>query len=160
VKILEEQINNINIQSNSVLAEKDGIIAQVKQIDNMISKNIIINPIKGTILNSYVKNNEFVAPGKPLYNIQNIDVLDLKAYVSEQQLGFIKINQKLTVEIDYLDKTRKFEGTIFWINDKAEFTPKQIQTKNERQNLVYAIKIKVKNIDGTLKIGMPASVYF
>ncbi len=160
IKITKQKINNIKIQSNSVLNEKNSAEAQIKQIDNLISKNIIVNPVRGTVLNNFVKQSEFVAPGKPLYNIQDINTLTLKAYVSETQLSNIKLNKKVKIEVDVLKGTQTLSGTIYWINDKAEFTPKQIQTKDERQNLVYAVKIKVPNKNGMLKIGMPANIMF
>jgi HlyD family secretion protein len=160
VSITRQKISNIQIQRNSVLAEKQGLKAQIKQTDDFISKCLIRNPVSGTVLVNFVKQAEFVAPGKPLYTIQNLKTLTLRAYVSETQLSEIKLNQKVKVEIDALKGTKMLEGTIFWISDKAEFTPKLIQTKKERRNLVYAVKIKVNNSDGMLKTGMPANVWF
>ena len=160
VRITEQKINNINVQRNSVLAEKQSLQAQIKQTNDMINKCIIKNPVKGTVLVNFVKESEFVAPGKPLYTIQNINDLTLRAYVSETQLTSIKLNDKVKVEVDALQGTKTLDGTIYWISSKAEFTPKQIQTKEERRNLVYAVKIRVNNSNGILKIGMPANVYF
>ena len=160
VKIIKQKINNIQIQRNSVLTEKQSLKAQIDQTNDMISKAIVLNPINGTVLVNFVKDAEFVAPGKPLYTIQNTDVLTLRAYVSETQLTQIKLNQKVKVEVDALKGTTTLDGLITWISSKAEFTPKQIQTKEERRNLVYAIKVDVDNKDGLLKIGMPANLYF
>jgi len=160
VRITEQKINNIKVQRNSVLAEKQSLQAQIKQTNDMINKCIIKNPVKGTVLVNFVKESEFVAPGKPLYTIQNINDLTLRAYVSETQLTSIKLNDKVKVEVDALQGTKTLDGTIYWISSKAEFTPKQIQTKEERRNLVYAVKIRVNNSNGILKIGMPANVYF
>ena len=160
VKIIKQKINNIQIQRNSVLTEKQSLKAQIDQTNDMISKAIVLNPINGTVLVNFVKDAEFVAPGKPLYTIQNTDVLTLRAYVSETQLTQIKLNQKVKVEVDALKGTTTLNGLITWISSKAEFTPKQIQTKEERRNLVYAIKVDVDNKDGLLKIGMPANLYF
>jgi HlyD family secretion protein len=160
VNITKQQIDNIQVQRNSVLAEKQSLEAQIKQIDDLISKCIVRNPVDGTVLVNFVKEAEFVAPGKPLFTIQNTSNLTLKAYVSETQLTSIKLNQKVKVEVDALKGTQTLSGTIYWVSDRAEFTPKQIQTKEERRNLVYAIKIKVENKNGLLKIGMPAGVYF
>jgi len=160
VKITKQRINNINIQKSSVLAERESLQAQIKQTNDLISKCILHSPIDGTVLVNFVKEAEFVAPGKPLYTIQDLNSLSLKAYVSETQLTSIKLNQKVKIEVDALKGTQTLEGTIYWINPQAEFTPKQIQTKEERRNLVYAIKIRVDNSNGILKIGMPAGVYF
>ncbi len=160
VRITKQKINNINVQRNSVLAEKQSLQAQIKQTNDMINKCIIKNPVKGTVLVNFVKESEFVAPGKPLYTVQNINDLTLRAYVSETQLTSIKLNGKVKVEVDALQGTKTLDGTIYWISSKAEFTPKQIQTKEERRNLVYAVKIRVNNSNGILKIGMPANVYF
>ncbi len=160
VKITEQKIKNIKTQSQSVLSEKRSMIAQIKQIDDLIQKNIIKSPITGTVLETFVKQNEFAAPGKPLFSIQNVNDLTLRAYVSETQLTQIKINQKVKVEVDYANEIKEYPGQIYWISDKAEFTPKQIQTKEERRNLIYAIKIRVENKNGELKIGMPASLNF
>jgi len=160
IRVTKQKIDNIKIQRNSVLAEKQSLQAQIKQTDDMIQKSIVKNPIDGTVLINFVKEAEFVAPGKPLYSIQDLDNLTLKAYVSETQLTSIKIGQQVKVEVDALKGTQTLDGTIYWISSNAEFTPKQIQTKEERRNLVYAIKIRVNNANGILKIGMPANVNF
>ncbi len=160
VRITKQKISNINIQRNSVLAEKQSLQAQIKQTDDLITKCIIKNPIEGTVLVNFVKEAEFVAPGKPLYTVQDVKNLTLRAYVSETQLTSIKSGQKVKIEVDALKGTQTLDGTIYWISSQAEFTPKQIQTKEERRNLVYAVKISVDNGNGTLKIGMPANVFF
>lgn len=160
ISITKQKIANIKIQRNSVLAEKQSLKAQINQTNDMISKCRIKNPVTGTVLTNFVKQGEFVAPGKPLYTIQNVSFLTLKAYVSETQLTQIKLNQKVSVEVDALKGTQSLSGTIIRISSQAEFTPKQIQTKEERRNLVYAIKVKVANNDGILKIGMPANLNF
>ena len=160
VRITEQKINNINVQRKSVLAEKQSLQAQIKQTDDLIKKCIINNPIDGTVLVNFAKQSEFTAPGKPLYTIQDVNSLTLRAYVSETQLTSIKLGQKVKVEVDALKGTQTLQGTIYWISAQAEFTPKQIQTKEERRNLVYAIKIRVDNNNGILKIGMPANIYF
>jgi HlyD family secretion protein len=159
VNITKQQITSIQAQNASVLSNIMTLDVQIKQIDDQISKSIIKNPIYGTVLVKYVEPFEFVAPGKPLYQIQNMDKLVLKAYVIEPQLSQIKIGQKVKVAVDSGNGEITFDGEITWVSAQAEFTPKIIQTKDERKNLVYAIKIDVVN-DGSLKIGMPASVYF
>ena len=160
VSITEQKIQNISTQAASVLAEKQSLEAQVHQMQDLINKSKIYCPIDGTILISFTKENEFVAPGKPLFSIQNTNALSLRAYVSETQLYNIKLGQKVQVNVDSDKGVKNLEGEIYWISSKAEFTPKQIQTKSERQNLVYALKIRVKNTDGNLKIGMPADINF
>ena len=160
VDITRQKIDNIRVQRNSVLAEKQSLEAQILQVDDMLSKCLIHNPVTGTVLVNFAKQGEFAAPGKPLYTIQNVNTLTLKAYVSETQLSQIRLNQKVDVEVDALEGAQTLPGTITWISSKAEFTPKQIQTKEERRNLVYAIKVKVANKNGMLKIGMPANLNF
>lgn len=159
VKITKQQIISVRAQNASVLSKIDALKVQILQVDDLISKSIITNPINGTVLIKYVEPFEFVGPGKPLYQIQSIGVLKLKAYVVEPQLTSIKIGQKVKIAVDSENGEITFDGEITWISSEAEFTPKVIQTKDERKNLVYAIKIDVVN-NGSLKIGMPASVYF
>lgn len=160
MRITKQRIKNISTQSQSVLAEKRSMHAQVDQMNDLIQKNIIKSPIAGSVLETYVKQGEFAAPGKPLFSIQDTKIMTLRAYISETQLAQVTVNQKVNIEVDYGESVEVFEGTVFWISDKSEFTPKQIQTKEERKNLVYAIKIRVANENGALKIGMPASVIF
>ena len=160
VEVLEKQIKSIETQNAGILAEIKSVSSQIEQLDDLISKSTLINPINGTVLNKYAEQYEMTAPGKPLYNIANTDELILRAYISGDQLPIVKIGAEVKIFIDK-SKTENTElqGEILWVSDKAEFTPKIIQTKDERVNLVYAIKIKVKN-DGSLKIGMPAEVRF
>jgi len=160
VSITKQKIQNISTQEASVLAEKMGLEAQIYQVNDLIAKSVIHSPIDGTVLISFTKENEFAGPGKPLFSIQDINTLSLKAYVSETQLYDLKLGQKVQVNVDSNDGIKSLEGEIYWISTKAEFTPKQIQTKSERQNLVYAIKVNVNNTDGNLKIGMPADINF
>ncbi len=159
VNVTKQQIASIQAQNASVISQYKSLTVQIKQIEDQIDRCTIINPVAGTVLIKYVSQFEFVAPGKPLYQIQDLKELKLKAYVTEPQLSEIKIGQKVWVEVDTTKGQKRFSGTISWISANAEFTPKIVQTKDERQNLVYAIKIDVVN-DGSLKIGMPASVRF
>ena len=131
---------------------------QIEKINDQIQKSKIINPIKGTVLTKYAEPDEITAFGKPLYKIANISEMTLRVFVSEMQLPQLKIGQEVSVKIDGLKEMKSYKGTISWIAAQAEFTPKIIQTKEERVNLVYAIKVKVKN-DGSLKIGMPAEMW-
>ncbi|MGE5356738.1 MAG: HlyD family secretion protein [Deltaproteobacteria bacterium] len=146
--------------NRGVLAQKSPMSEQIKQIDEQIRKSKLINPIDGQVLSVFKRESEVVAAGLPIYKIADLSSLDLKAYISGAQLPHIKLNQEVEVLIDQDEKTNKsMNGVITWISGKAEFTPKTIQTKEERVNQVYAIKIKVKN-DGSLKIGMPGEVRF
>lgn len=150
----------LTTQQRGLLAEVKSLEAQIKVIEDLISKSIIKNPVNGTVLTKFAYQGELTAAGRPLYKIADLETIICRAYVGEPQLSEIKIGQELTVLIDAPDGGyKKHEGKITWIADKAEFTPKVIQTKDERTNLVYAIKIAVKN-DGSLKIGMPAEIKF
>jgi len=134
---------------------------QVAQVNDLLARSYIHNPIDGTVLNKYVEVNELAAPGTPLYKIADIENMFLRVYVVSGQLDKLKIGQKVNVSIALSDgKNKEYEGVIAWIADKAEFSPKTIQTQDERQNLVYAVKIAVKNTDGALKIGMYGDVKF
>jgi len=162
--VTRQQINvqrtNVNTQNRTVLSEKKPLEKRVAQLSEQISKANIINPVNGTVITKYAEAGEITSAGKALYKIANLDTLILRAYVSGTQLPQIKLNQQVKVLIDSGAKAyREYPGTITWISDKAEFTPKTIQTKEERANLVYAIKVRVKN-DGYLKIGMYGEVMF
>jgi HlyD family secretion protein len=152
-----EQVNNTN---NSLTNESSGVGAQVAQINDQIRNCIIQSPITGTILTKYVEQGEYAIPGKALFKIANINEMKLRAYLTADQLTAIKIGQKVKVYADQGKSGRKeYQGTVCWISDKAEFTPKTIQTRDERANLVYAVKITVKN-DGLIKIGMYGDIKF
>jgi HlyD family secretion protein len=157
-KQIEALRSSLGITSAGLNQETVPISILVEQLNDQLSKCRITNPINGTVLVKYAQANEMTMPGKPLYKIADISNMILRAYVSGDQLSAIRTGQKVTVLVD--DKEGKYkthEGVIEWISDKAEFTPKTIQTKEERANLVYAVKIKIKN-DGTLKIGMYGDV--
>lgn len=156
----EAQVSALQTQSSSLSSDLLPVQAQIDQINDQLSKCKIVNPIKGTVLTQYAEANEMTAPGKPLYKIADLSTIILRAYLTGDQLPLVKLNQKVTVLTDDgKDSFIKTEGVITWINDKAEFTPKTIQTKDERANKVYATKIKVKN-DGTYKIGMYGEILF
>lgn len=158
VNVLKEQIKNVKTQNTPIVNEVKSVAVQVAKINDQIEKSKIINPINGTVLAKYAEPGEVTAFGKPLYKIADISELTLRVYVGEKQLPQVKIGQKVTVKIDAENGMKDYSGTISWIASNAEFTPKIIQTKEERVNLVYAVKVLVKN-DGTLKIGMPAEVW-
>lgn len=158
LSVLQQQISlnksTINTQNSSVLSQKAPLEKTIAQIQNEINKGIIINPVKGTVLTKYAYEGEMTSIGKALYKIANTDTITLRAYITGAQLPTIKLNQNVTVKIDNgKGNYKNYKGTIYWVSDKAEFTPKTIQTKDERQDLVYAIKVSVPN-DGYLKIGM------
>jgi len=153
-------LSNNATQNRSILSETEPLEVTAKQFQEQIDRGQIVNPIAGTVLTKYALTGEVAAIGKPLYKIANTDTLTLKAYVTADKLSQIKSGQQVAVRIDQGKKEYKnYPGKITWISAKSEFTPKTIQTKNERANLVYAIKIRVKN-DGFLKIGMYGETLF
>lgn len=160
IDVINKQIAAIETQNGTTNEELKNYDVQIKQIDDQLNKSSIVNPVKGTVIMKYVEPNEVVGYGKPLYKIADLSVMELRVYVSGTQLPEIKIGQKVKVLIDNgKDGFTNLEGEISWISSKAEFTPKIIQTKEERVNLVYAVKVRVKN-DGSVKIGMPGEVVF
>ena len=158
VSVIQEQIKSVQTQNAPIINEVKSIDVQIEKINDQIQKSKIFNPIKGTVLAKYSEPNEVTAFGKPLYKIADISELTLRVYISETQLASIKVGQNVTVKIDSDAAMKSLPGTISWIASSAEFTPKVVQTKEERVNLVYAVKVNVKN-DGSLKIGMPAEMW-
>lgn len=160
INLVDKQILSIQTQNSSVVNEILSLEKQIALIDQNIKKSHLVNPLKGTILDKYMMKDELVTPGKSLYKIANLSTIFLRVYISELQLSAVKLGQKVEVLIDNgKDEMGKYEGIVTWISSTAEFTPKIIQTKEERVNLVYAVKVKVKN-DGAMKIGMPGEVNF
>jgi HlyD family secretion protein len=158
LNLIDKQIASIHSQFTSLDAQIRTFDKQVAQLDKNISDARIVNPIKGTILTKYAEADEITTYGKPIYKIANISELKLRVYISGAQLPYIKLGQQVEVRYDKDEKTNsKTQGIVSWISQTAEFTPKTIQTKEERVNLVYAVKVIVKN-DGTLKIGMPGEI--
>ena len=157
VKVLQQQINSVETQNAPIVNEVKSIDIQIEKINDQLKKSKIINPVKGTVLAQYAEPNEITAYGKPLYKIADLSEMTLRVYFSETQLSSIKVGQEVNVTIDEKDGKKPYKGKISWISSSAEFTPKIIQTREERVNLVYAVKVIVKN-DGSLKIGMPAEV--
>jgi HlyD family secretion protein len=152
--------SSLNINNRSLQSETLPLKAQLDQIQDQIKKSVIINPQAGTVLSQYTMQDEVVTAGKALYKIADLKTITLRAYISGTQLPQIKIGQEISVRVDAGEKQYKtYPGKITWVADKAEFTPKTIQTKEERANLVYAIKVSVKN-DGYLKLGMYGEVKF
>ncbi len=152
------QLNNTSTQNRSILSEADPLKKRVAQLQDQVQRANIINPVSGTVITKYAEQGEVTAAGKALYKIADLSSLNLRAYITGAQLSQVKLGQTVKVLIDDdAKKYKEYSGAIIWISDKAEFTPKTIQTKEERANLVYAVKVKVKN-DGYLKIGMYGEV--
>lgn len=158
INIIKEQIKSVETQNSPIINEIKSIEIQIQQIEDQINKSVIQNPVKGTVLVKYAEPNEVTAFGKPLYKIANLEDMILRVYISENQLSKLKIGQEVSVKIDAGEEMKSYLGVVSWIAESAEFTPKIIQTKEERVNLVYAVKINVRN-DGGLKIGMPAEMW-
>ena len=157
-KQIAAQTSSLSIQARSILKDIDPLKIQQAQVEDQIRKSTIENPIQGVVLSKYAEAGEITSYGKPLYRIADVSNMFLRAYIRGGQLSNVKIGQTVKVRIDNDRQEYKvYDGKIAWIADKAEFTPKTIQTKDERVNLVYAIKVQVKN-DGALKIGMPGEV--
>jgi HlyD family secretion protein len=160
VAVLEKQIEANNTQKASIAAELSVFESRKATVNELIARSYVKSPLKGTVIEKYAEEGEIAASGKPLARIADLSVIRLKVYVSGAQLGSIKIGQDCTVRIDDGKKGYKsYEGRISFISEKAEFTPKIIQTKEERVILVYAVIIDVLN-DGTMKSGMPGEVIF
>ena len=164
LSVLQQQISttkeNVSIQNRAILSERKPTEKKVEQLDEQLKNNTIESPISGMVLTKYLNQGEFASVGKPIFKMANLDIMTLKTFITGDQLPQLKVGQKVTVLIDAGEgKTKQLPGTVYWISSKAEFTPKTIQTKNERANLVYAVKIHVKN-DGYLKIGMYGDVKF
>ena len=162
VAVVQQQIKSqqqqVSIQNRGVLSEQKPLEERIAQFDDQLQRCTITNPIDGTVLVKYATTNEMTAAGKALYKIADLSSMTLRAYITGDQLGKIKLNQPVKVFVDNgKDSYKEVSGVVTWISNKAEFTPKTIQTKDERANLVYATKIKVKN-DGFLKIGMYGEV--
>jgi HlyD family secretion protein len=159
-KQIEGQRSSLRITSTSLSEETLPLTVQIEQLNDQLEKCRIVNPITGTVLTKYAEPNEMTANGKPLYKVADLSQIILRAYITGDQFAQVKLNQQVQVLVDAQDGNyTTYTGTVVWISDKAEFTPKTIQTKDERANLVYATKIKVKN-DGKLKIGMYGEVKF
>jgi HlyD family secretion protein len=158
--LIETQIRATQVQKESVSAEMGTLEVQIAQVEETLGKCWLISPLTGTVLVKFAEPGEVATMGKAICKLANLDALELKVYVSGDQLPYLKIGQTVEVQIDK-DKSQftKLQGRVTWISSKAEFTPKTIQTKKERVNLVYAAKVTVAN-DGSLKIGMPGEINF
>jgi len=158
-RVLGAQIEAAIAQRQSVSREVSSGDARVAQINERLEKTRIENPESGTVLVTFTRAGEIVQPGQPLYRIANLDTLTLRAYVAETQLQLLKLGGQVQVNVDAGNgKTIALPGTVSWVSSKAEFTPTPVQTRDERADLVYAVKIRVANQRGLLKIGMPADL--
>jgi HlyD family secretion protein len=164
IAVLEKQLDAqktvLETTNQGITDDSEGITLQVAQIDDQLHKCKIVSPIAGTVLVKFAEMGEVAAPGKALFKIADTNNMILRAYITADQLTKIKVGQKVNISSDFgKDDSKEYAGNVAWIASKAEFTPKTIQTRDERANLVYAVKINVKN-DGFLKIGMYGDVKF
>jgi HlyD family secretion protein len=161
INTLNKQITAVDVQKQSVLSEIRTMRTRIAQVEDQIQKALIINPVSGTVLTTYAEPFELAAQGRPLYQIANTNELILRVYISGAQLPDVVLGQDVEVLIDKNeDENQSLAGKVSWISSEAEFTPKMIQSKEERVTQMYAVKIRVTNPDGTLKIGMPGEVNF
>jgi membrane fusion protein YbhG len=160
VDLNRKQIDATKSKKEAIIDQMSSFNIQVEQINDKIDKCLVKNPVNGTVLVKYAEKGELATIGKPLYKLADLETMNLKAYLSGDQLSKIKIGQQVEVLYDK-DKTEnsRLKGIVTWIASNAEFTPKTIQTKEERVNLVYAVKVAVQN-DGSIKIGMPGEFNF
>ena len=164
LEVLQKQYDalqsSLQISTNAITKESLPLDAQIDQLNDQIQKSKIVSPKSGTVLAKYAEEGELAMNGKALFKMADLSVINLRVYISGSQLPSVKLGQDVKVMVDAnADEYKEYKGKVFWISDKAEFTPKTIMTKEERANLVYAIKISVPN-DGTLKIGMYGEVLF
>lgn len=164
IETLERQLaaqeESLNSSNRNVSGQADALEAQIEQIRDRIRKCVITSPVAGTVLAKYSEAGEFAALGRALFKVADIDNIRLRAYITADQLTILKLGQHVMVFADQGSSGRKeYAGTLIWISDKAEFTPKTIQTRDERANLVYAVKIAVEN-DGLIKLGMYGDIKF
>jgi len=163
IKVLERQLeaakSSLETTTNGISGDNEALQIQVEQVDDQLRKCYITSPISGVVLTKYAEQGELATPGKALFKIGDVTNMILRAYVTSDQLTQIALGQKVKVYADYGEDRKEYEGVVSWISSKSEFTPKTIQTRDERANLVYAVKINIKN-DGLLKIGMYGNVKF
>ena len=164
IAVLKAQISAqksaLGNSASSIDAQSSSLEVQIAQIDDRIAKCRITSPVDGTVLSKYAQAGEFAAAGKPLFKVADLDRVFLRAYLTSAQLCALSLGQTVRVYADFGgDKVREYEGKVEWISPKSEFTPKNIQTADERENLVYAVKVAVRN-DGYIKLGMYGGIKF
>ena len=159
--VTQQQINvqrtTTSTQNRAILSENMPLQKRVAQLEEQLTDASITNPVSGTVLATYAEEGEITAPGKAIYKIADLSTMTLRAYITGDQLPEVRLGQRVKVFVDKRENYKELPGIVSWVSDKAEFTPKTIQTKDERANLVYAMKVRVKN-DGYLKIGMYGAV--
>lgn len=161
VQTIRKQIVAMQTQKQSIRAEINATRSRMDQLQDQLQDTRIVTPVGGTVLTSYVEPHELVQQGQPLYQVASLDTLELKVYISGAQLPSVKLGQTVQVLVDSTAETnQQLNGRVSWIASEAEFTPKMIQTKEERVTQVYAVKVRVPNPNGVLKIGMPGEVNF
>ncbi|MEX0719613.1 MAG: HlyD family efflux transporter periplasmic adaptor subunit [Balneolaceae bacterium] len=161
VNSLQKQITSVEVQKQSVYTEMETMEVKILQVEDQIKRATIINPVTGTVLSKFVEPHELISQGNPLYRMANLEELILRVYVSGVQFSNLTLGQEVEVLIDKsAEENERLNGKVSWISTRAEFTPRMIQTKEERVTQVYAVKVKVPNPDGKLKIGMPGEVSF
>lgn len=159
LRTLMAQLDAVRASQRSVGLEAGAVDARVLQARDRVTRATVVNPISGTVLATYVREGEVVGAGQPLYKVAALDTLELRAWISGAQLSQVRLGQPVTVRIDRgADALQALPGTVTWIASQGEFTPTPVQTRDERTDLVYAIKVRVANRDGVLKIGMPADL--
>jgi HlyD family secretion protein len=159
-KTLEAQTSSLKLSVRSLEEESTSLAVQIARIDDQIARCRVTNPIDGVVLNKYAEAKETVTQGRPLYRIADIDNMFLRVYAVSSQLHDVATGQQVDVTVSFGETKKQYSGTVTWISSRAEFTPKTIQTQDERENLVYAVKIALRNSDGLLKIGMYGDAHF
>jgi len=158
-RIAQKQLKAVEVQRSAVMSEVKSIDAQIAQVNDILLRSKVLSPIQGTVLTKFVNRGELIPTGRPICKIANLDTVYARVYIDETQLPEFKIGGMVKVFTDAANgELNMTEGEITWIASEAEFTPKIIQTRNERVNLVYAVKVKIPNPNGTLKVGMPVEV--
>jgi HlyD family secretion protein len=158
IDLLKAQTNALITQKSTIQTENESLEIQILQVNDLINKSLIKSPTSGTVLEKYVYAGELAVSGKPLFKVADLSELILRVFVSGKQLELIKLGAEVEVLTDSkAGELNKYSGTVSWVSAKSEFTPKIIQTRDERVNLVYAVKIRVPN-NGSLKIGMPGEI--
>jgi HlyD family secretion protein len=158
-RVLGLQVSSSRAALDRIATDKASLDARIAAVQDKIRRATLTSPVSGTVLATYVRTGEVIQPGQPLYRVANLDTLTLRAYVTGDQLQSFTLGEQVQVHVDGPDKTLKeYHGTVSWVSSKAEFTPTPVQTRDERSNLVYAVKVRVANPGGALKIGMPGDV--
>ena len=158
LKIAEKNLKSAQIKYEAALAKKKQILIQLELVERQIKDGTIISPLNGVVLRKLREVGEILMIGAGLVEIADLSEMEIQIYITEKELGLVTLGEELSIKIDSFPN-EIFQGTVSWISPKAEFTPKNVQTKEARANLVYAVKLNVPNKQGTFKIGMPADVY-